>query len=374
MKMLALAHGFKALGRGGVTLQVLPVSYTRAKSNILWFEERPLSDLLDMAGYSAYWAERGINVTDAADTAGCPVFECVVRKRASVPMSAHTARPPGMTWHPLLDRTTLGTAAAIEAYIDAQLKGLEAEGGAAAAAAAAAGGVEPAIVPLVVPEGDWGRRRPDGESWAAGGGSGCVVFNMEWPVYIATDWAERSPPAQLLKGFSFPDPILAAAAAVHSALLARLAGPGRAFHALHLRIEDDWRQREAGVAGRRVDDVDLVARFIACMRRADFTPQSAVYAASGIFQTMELKQLSELTQRFHSAGVLGALYHKEALVEPYVLQGLSMEQLALVDLLVIKEAALLVGDKNSTFSEVAVYMREGDGRGPETFHYVLPEF
>jgi hypothetical protein len=50
-----------------------------------------------------------------------------------------------------------------------------------------------------------------------------------------------------------------------------------------------------------------------------------------------------------------------------------MEQLALVDLLVIRKAALLVGDRNSTFSEVAVHLREGEGLGRDTFFHVLAE-
>jgi cellobiose-specific phosphotransferase system component IIA len=38
-----------------------------------------------------------------------------------------------------------------------------------------------------------------------------------------------------------------------------------------------------------------------------------------------------------------------------------MEQLALVDLLVLLQASVVVGDKRSTFYENLKYMREGDG-------------
>jgi hypothetical protein len=88
LKMLALAHAFKELDEGPVTL-VTSLSYTRVRSRGLWFEERPIWDLINMTEYSAYWAGRGINVTTSeARLLGGPRAHILVLASARLPRAA----------------------------------------------------------------------------------------------------------------------------------------------------------------------------------------------------------------------------------------------------------------------------------------------
>ncbi|GBF97804.1 hypothetical protein Rsub_11330 [Raphidocelis subcapitata] len=335
MRMLAIATGFNITrnpGDGPVTL-VTSLAYSRRNFSSLWFDEYPIDHILDMEAYSDYWRPKGINVTKAADTAACLQLPMVDRDPGVLIFGRETDRHPGMTAADLVHRVTvLNTTYAIRAAVQ---KAVRAQTGLLSRLAGSPGPVE------------------------------CVAIELGWPAFLAMDWGVYWNGPQLAKSLAFPKRVAAAADAVLAALPPPQSGAAAGFRGVHLRVEEDFRLMDLYRADKNYDPV---VRYIDTMKKANFTAATTVYFASGVFQTMNATEHAALARRFLEGGVMGgALNHKESLVPPATFDGLSTEQLALVDLLVLRRAAAVVGDMRSTFAENLKYMRQGDGTAPGSF-------
>ncbi|GBF93698.1 hypothetical protein Rsub_06801 [Raphidocelis subcapitata] len=379
VSMLAVAAAFNATrnpGDGPVTL-VTSLAYSRRNFSHLWFDEYPIDHILDFGAFADYWRPKGINIVKSADTEGClplPLLDC--------------NKHPCMVDPTLARRPAAAAAAAIRSAAAEAVRSAVREGRGGlpfvglpfapglSFGRAFGGGLPSGGLPSAGPPSGGGLPSPGLPPggppsaglfrWLGLGRRGCVVADLGWPAFVAPDWRTSWPAAEFLRGFSPPKTVAAAAAAVLAALPPPPpAGPG--FGGVHLRIEEDWKPKENDGEG-----FDHVGRYIRTMARANFTAATTVYFASGVFQTMNATEHAALARRFLEAGVMGgALNHKESLVPPAAFDGLSTEQLALVDLLVLRRAAAVVGDVRSTFTENLKYMRQGDGAAPGSFFSVF---
>lgn len=122
-----------------------------------------------------------------------------------------------------------------------------------------------------------------------------------------------------------------------------------AFDGLHLRIESDFADSFLKATE------DPVAPYIRTMRQAGLNTTSPVYVASGVFGAWNSSAVEQLVQRLRGEGVVGTVLHKEELVPAAELRGFNPEQLGLIDLLVLEQSGVFVGDPLSSF---ACYLRE----------------
>ncbi|KAL4423751.1 hypothetical protein ABPG75_001052 [Micractinium tetrahymenae] len=128
-------------------------------------------------------------------------------------------------------------------------------------------------------------------------------------------------------------------------------GGRRPFNGLHLRLETDALFFHQSQAGQQ----KAWEAYIEGMRESGFNASLPVYVASGLLTYNSTEQWHQLVDKMRALGLAAEVLHKEKLLRAEELQGLHMEQVAVLDFLVLARAQRVVGLAASTFS---TYLRE----------------
>ena len=123
------------------------------------------------------------------------------------------------------------------------------------------------------------------------------------------------------------------------------------FNGVHLRIESDARDWSSIMGG-----ADAVWEgYTGAMRAAKFESGSPLYAASGLLTYGAAGKMEDAIRTLVEDGLASSVHYKELYLPASETAGLSSEQSALVDFLVLSRASSFVGFGSSTFS---FYLRE----------------
>eukprot|EP01025_Chloroclados_australasicus_P029867 TRINITY_DN2984_c1_g1_i1.p1 TRINITY_DN2984_c1_g1~~TRINITY_DN2984_c1_g1_i1.p1 ORF type:complete len:520 (-),score=-1.73 TRINITY_DN2984_c1_g1_i1:147-1706(-) len=118
------------------------------------------------------------------------------------------------------------------------------------------------------------------------------------------------------------------------------------YNGIHLRLEQDAKDWETILGGEQL----LWQKYIQAMERASFNSTISIYVASGLLTySSGQQQFKTKTREITNLGLSSKLLHKEQFLGNK-LNGLSSEQCALVDFLVLVESNFFVGISSSTFS------------------------
>jgi hypothetical protein len=127
--------------------------------------------------------------------------------------------------------------------------------------------------------------------------------------------------------------------------------PPSFFNGVHLRIESDARDWSSIMGGDRA----VWDGYVAAMRAARFDGATPLYAASGLLTYGAAGQMEATVAALVGAGLASSVHYKEMYLPAAEMAGLTSEQSALVDFLVLARCARFVGFGSSTFS---FYLRE----------------
>jgi len=136
-----------------------------------------------------------------------------------------------------------------------------------------------------------------------------------------------------------------------SLLSSNSTSPPLRFNGVHLRIESDARDWYSIMGGSGA----VWDGYMGAMRAARFSADAPLYAASGLLTYGAAGQMEAAVAALVDAGLASSVHYKELYLPPSETAGLSSEQSALVDFLVLARAASFVGFGSSTFS---FYLRE----------------
>ncbi|KAI8462190.1 MAG: hypothetical protein J3K34DRAFT_450571 [Monoraphidium minutum] len=136
--------------------------------------------------------------------------------------------------------------------------------------------------------------------------------------------------------------------------------PGK-FNGAHLRIEPDF-----SIAFGNTP----LSLFINAMKSFGYNSEAPVYVASGVFTSEDTSEQANVTGTLVINEVVSTVLHKKQFVPRGTLQGLTSEQLALIDLLVLSRADKVVGHCQSSFSWFLMEWRALHGLPRNTSHLI----